>query len=83
MANTVTLPLKDISIANTIPDLVTRVEEIVLVLNSGVLGGGTGNAVFAESANTANNALHVFGKLEADLNVNSALFANNTTYAFG
>lgn len=32
---------------------------------------------------TANNALHLDGKVEADLNANSALTANNATNAFG
>jgi hypothetical protein len=80
-----TLPIANISVANTTHDLVDRVQTVVDYLNGNPIGT-SGNT------ETSNNALHLGGKLEGDLNVNSAitansantaLTANNSTYAFG
>jgi hypothetical protein len=59
----VTLPIASIAIADTMPDLVSRVQTVVDYLNQGPSGG---------PADTANNALHLVGKHESELNVNSA-----------
>lgn len=95
--------IEQISLANTMPDLVARVQQVIDELNKNVLKLGdmpdTGNAAFALEANnaaffggyppshyemgTANNANFLNGKTEDQLNANSALTANNSTYAFG
>jgi hypothetical protein len=89
------LPLAPIYIANNMPDLITRVSEIIAILNSGNASNAllANNATFAfgksegqinaNSALFANNATFAYGKTEGNLNANSALFANNATFAYG
>ena len=81
MANT--LPLKTITISDTMPDLVARVADVVAYLNSVPVLPFAESANTANSALTANNATYAFGKSEAGLNVNTALTANAATYLNG
>ncbi len=57
-----------------------------IILTTNVGSDGALHIAVDGSALTVNNTTHAFGKLEGDLNVNSAataLAANNTTHAFG
>lgn len=59
-----------------------------IVPGAGIDGGGTGNAVSIGintsyiSTLTSNNATYAYGKTEGTLNVNSAFFAANASFAY-
>lgn len=70
------MALSPLTIRDNMPDLISRVNDIITSLNAGA----------SNTALLANNSTYAFGKNEGQLNVNNAVTsgtANNATFAFG